>query len=67
MFRNCSSLNYVKAMFYFKEGESTNTGNVYNWLNGVSATGTFVKNSKATWNNTEWGIPSGWTVETASE
>lgn len=67
MFRNCSSLNYVKAMFYFKEGESTNTGNVYNWLNGVSATGTFVKNSEATWNNSEWGIPTGWTVETASE
>lgn len=67
MFRNCSSLNYVKAMFYFKEGESTNTGNVYNWLNGVSATGTFVKNSEATWSNIEWGIPTGWTVETASE
>lgn len=67
MFRNCSSLNYVKAMFYFKEGESTNTGNVYNWLNGVSATGTFVKNSEATWSNSEWGIPTGWTVTTASE
>ena len=67
MFRNCSSLNYVKAMFYIKDGESFNTINVQDWLNGVSATGTFVKNSKATWSNIEWGIPTGWTVETASE
>lgn len=63
MFRNCSSLNYVKAMFI---SGSYNT-NAYNWLNGVSATGTFVKNSEATWSNTEWGIPTGWTVTTASE
>ena len=67
MFRNCSSLNYVKAMFYFKEGESFDNINVLDWLYGVSATGTFVKNSEATWNNSEWGIPTGWTVTTASE
>ena len=67
MFRNCSSLNYVKAMFYFKEGESFNNIHVQDWLYGVSATGTFVKNSEATWSNSEWGIPTGWTVTTASE
>lgn len=38
------------------------------WLNNVSSTGTFVKNSAATWNVTgSSGIPNNWTVETASE
>ena len=38
-----------------------------NWVDGVASTGTFVKNSAATWNVTGvYGIPSGWTVETAS-
>lgn len=38
-----------------------------NWVNGVKATGTFVKNSAATWNVTGTsGVPSGWTVQTAS-
>lgn len=63
MFRYCSLLNYVKAMF------TTTPGNDYtqNWLQGVSATGTFVKNSTASWNVTGVnGIPTGWTVETAS-
>ena len=41
--------------------------NAADWLEGVSATGTFVKNSEATWSNIEWGIPTGWTVTTASE
>jgi hypothetical protein len=39
-----------------------------NWVNGVAATGTFVKNSAASWNVTgSNGIPSGWTVETATK
>jgi hypothetical protein len=39
-----------------------------NWVSGVSATGTFVKNSAAQWNVTGvYGVPNGWTVETASE
>ena len=38
-----------------------------NWLYNVSSTGTFVKNSAATWNvSGASGIPSGWTVQTAS-
>ena len=61
MFRGCSKLNYVKAMF------TTNPfGYVNYWLDDVSQTGTFVKNSAATWSNTDAGIPSGWTVQTAS-
>ena len=65
MFRNCTSLNYIKAMF--KTTPSTNYTN--NWVNGVSSTGTFVKNSEATWADTFGisAIPTGWTVETADE
>ena len=36
------------------------------WVSSVASTGTFVKNSAATW-NTAYKIPVGWTVETASE
>ena len=63
MFRGCTSLNYIKAMF------TTTPSNAYtnNWVNGVSATGTFVKNSAAQWDvNGVHGVPTGWTVETAS-
>ena len=64
MFSGCSSLNYIKAMFTTTPS-STYT---YDWVNAVAATGTFVKNSAATWNVTGTnGVPSGWTVETASE
>ena len=62
MFRSCTSLNYIKAMFTTTPGTDT-----MNWVDGVASTGTFVKNSAATWNVTGvYGIPSGWTVETAS-
>ena len=64
MFQGCSSLNYIKAMF------TTTPTDVYTkqWVDGVAATGTFVKNSAAQWDVTGInGIPSGWTVETASE
>ena len=62
MFRGCTNLNYIKAMFTTTPGTDT-----MNWVDGVASTGTFVKNSAATWNVTGvYGIPSGWTVETAS-
>ena len=63
MFRYCSSLNYIKAMF------TTTPSNSYtnSWVYDVASTGTFVKNLAATWNVTGAnGIPSGWTVQTAS-
>jgi hypothetical protein len=63
MFANCSKLNYIKAMFITTPSEEY-TGF---WVDGVSSTGTFVKNVAATWDVTgSNGIPSGWTVETAS-
>lgn len=64
MFNGCTSLNYVKAMF--TSAQNNYSLSLNNWLSNVSATGTFVKNSNATWTNSECGIPSGWTVTTAS-
>ena len=64
MFFNCSNLNYIKAMFTTAPSSNYTS----NWVNGVSATGTFVKNSAATWNVTGVnGIPSGWTVQTGKD
>ena len=62
MFDGCTNLNYIKAMF------TTTPGGQYTsiWVDGVSSTGTFVKNSAAQWDVTGHdGIPAGWTVETA--
>ena len=61
MFSGCTKLNYVKAMF-----TAIPSGYLTGWLENVSPTGTFVKNSAATWDNTAAEIPSGWTVQTAS-
>ena len=67
MFYGCTNLNYIKAMFTTISGPDL-IGFTQDWVNGVAATGTFVKNSAATWNETGVnGVPSGWTVETASE
>lgn len=64
MFNGCSKLNYIKAMF------TTTPSTIYtqSWVKSVAASGTFVKNSAATWNVSGVnGVPSGWTVQTASE
>lgn len=64
MFHGCTGLKYIKAMFTTEPGSSYTS----NWVKNVKATGTFVKNSAATWNVTgDSGVPTGWTVETASE
>ena len=62
MFERCTKLNYIKML-------ATNISAFYclnNWVNGVSSTGTFVKNAAMTSlpaGNS--GIPSGWTVQNA--
>ena len=65
MFRNCGNLNYIKAMF------TTTPKYTYteDWVKGVAASGTFVKNVNATWTTYELngGIPSGWTVVLSDE
>ena len=59
MFSGCSSLNYIKALFT----TTPVTGYTNNWVNGVAATGTFVKADDATWDVTgNYGVPDGWTV-----
>ena len=64
MFQGCSNLNYIKAMFT----TTPSTNYTSNWVSGIASSGTFVKNSAATWTTTGVnGIPSGWTVETATE
>ena len=68
MFQNCTNLNYIKAMFTTTPSGSRPNYYTQNWVDGVASTGTFVKNSAASWNVTGVnGIPTGWTVETASE
>lgn len=64
MFYNCSKLNYVEAYFTTTPGTSYTS----NWMYGVQTTsGTFVKNSAATWNVTGVnGVPSNWTKTSKS-
>ena len=63
MFNGCSNLNYVKALF---TTDPTTGTYLTDWLNNVSSTGTFIKSKDATWSNSDAGIPTGWTVQTAS-
>lgn len=70
MFQNCSKLNYIKAMFTTDPGSSNSSNQArytYNWVSSVASSGTFVKNSSASWNRTgAHAVPSGWTTQTAS-
>ena len=67
MFYGCTNLNYIKAMFTTTPSGSSPNYYTQNWVDGVAASGTFVKNSAAQWNVTGvHGIPTGWTVQTAS-
>lgn len=55
MFNSCSKLAYVASR---AQGNSNGTTN---WLKDVAATGTFVCDFYAKWNNGVSGIPTGWT------
>ena len=59
MFDGCTSLNYVKCL-----ATNISASNcTRNWLNGVSATGTFVKDATmSSWRTGASGIPDGWQV-----
>ena len=59
MFYDCSSLNYIKCL----ATDISATECLTYWVYNVASSGTFVKNSAATWNVTGFdGIPTGWTV-----
>ena len=63
MFQACTSLNYIKCL----ATDISAGGCTYNWVSGVAATGTFIKNPSMTgWTTGINGIPSGWTVQDAS-
>lgn len=63
MFKRCSNLNYVKASFV-TDPNSKLSRDLFNWLDGVSYTGTFVKNAAAKWDiRGSSGVPEGWTIE----
>lgn len=58
MFRGCTNLNEITCL-----ATNTNLLYTYEWLKGVSSTGTFIKNpSMTSWPTGDNGIPSGWTV-----
>lgn len=66
MFRNCTSLNYVKCMLLNGEEGYDPIYLGENWISGSNA-GTFVKHPEATWRlNSTGGVPVGWTVVDAS-
>ena len=63
MFRNCTNLSYIKML----ATDISATYCLWDWVRGVSSTGTFVKSKDATWNTTPGalgtdGVPAGWTV-----
>lgn len=59
MFAESPKINYIKAMF-----TTIGSNSIYQWVQGVSSSGTFVKNTNATWTTTgASGVPTGWTIE----
>lgn len=67
MFYGCSNLSYIKMMATASNALSGSY--TYNWVEGVSATGKFVSNVDALWTESfgKSAIPTGWTIETATE
>ena len=62
MFQNCTNLRDIKMLATNISAHNC----LYNWVGGVSSTGTFVKNAAMTRLPTgKSGIPTGWTVQNA--
>ncbi len=59
MFSGCTSLIEVTCLATDRTYARWPT---YNWLKGVSSTGTFTKAAGVTWDTGTSGIPEGWTV-----
>ena len=60
MFNGCSKLNYIKML----ATDISAANCLYNWVYGVSPTGTFVKHPEATWDARGVnGVPDGWTIK----
>jgi hypothetical protein len=62
MFSGCSNLNYVKCL----ATDISANNCTKNWVSGVAASGTFVKDiNMSGWTTGNNGIPSDWTIENA--
>lgn len=61
MFKNCTSLNYIKCLATNNTWQAATSY----WVFGVAQYGTFVKASEVNWNTGLSGIPEYWTVESA--
>ena len=61
MFSDCSSLNSIKML----ATDISATNCLASWVDGVAASGTFIKDANTTIPTGTSGIPSGWTVQTA--
>lgn len=61
MFSGCTNLNYIKCLVKHNTGTNATT----DWVLGVAATGTFVKDPNTAWTSGTNGIPTGWTVQDA--
>ena len=59
MFQGCSNLNYIKCL----ATDISATDCTTNWVNGVSTTGTFIKDVSLSWTVGDNGIPEGWEVK----
>jgi hypothetical protein len=63
MFYGCSHLNKITCL----ATDISVSNCIYNWVNGVAASGTFIKNhNMSSWPTGVNGIPSSWTVQDAS-
>ena len=63
MFNSCDALNYIKCL----ATDISATDCTANWVDGVAATGTFIKaSSMSSWTTGTSGIPTGWSIENAS-
>lgn len=58
MFYDCTSLKHVEC----HATDITAENCLFNWMNNVPASGTFVKKASATFPEGSSGIPSGWTI-----
>lgn len=58
MFSGCTHLSYIKCLA--TNGKDTNVVNF--WVQGVAATGIFVRTPGAAWSRGNTGIPTGWTI-----
>ena len=58
MFKGCANLNYIKCIATDISASSC----TYLWVDGVAATGIFIKEPAASWSKGTSGIPNGWTV-----